>query len=398
MCQLKITMFGEFSVSYKENTISEHSKRSKKLWLLLQYLAVHHGRSINQGELIDVLNGDEEGANPASALKTQIHRLRDILDDLGCEQPIIVCVNGAYSINTDIDLAIDAEEFEAAFKKGCAEEDKSEKLNLMLKAVNLYVGDFLAKSAYESWVVPLNTYYRSVYSKAVRIAIELLGEMGKLHDIIAICSKATTINPYDEFVHYSHIKALSELGDQEGAKRQYETVTHLMMHKFGITPSKELMELYETAIKTKKGIQADIDIVIADLLEQRPVAGAFFCEYQIFKHLYQLEIRDAQRTGVSINICLLTVTDGDGDLPSQNPLNKAMQRLQDCISRSLRGSDIFARYSVSQFVILLSNTNEQTGGLIMKRIEKAFRRENTNKDIELNYIFRTTRRDDFEQE
>ncbi len=398
MCQLKITMFGEFSVSYKENTISEHSKRSKKLWLLLQYLAVHHGHSINQGELIDVLNGEEEGANPASALKTQIHRLRDILEDLGCEQPIIVCVNGAYSINTDIDLEIDAEEFEDAFKKGCAEEDKSKKLNLMLKAVNLYVGDFLAKSAYESWVVPLNTYYRSVYSKAVRIAIELLSEMGKLHDIIAICSKATIINPYDEFVHYSHIKALSELGDQEGAKRQYETVTHLMMHKFGITPSKELMELYETAIKTKKGIQADIDVVIADLLEQRPVAGAFFCEYQIFKHLYQLEIRDAQRTGVSINICLLTVTDGDGDLPSQNPLNKAMQRLQDCISRSLRGSDIFARYSVSQFVILLSNTNEQTGGLIMKRIEKAFRRENTNKDIELNYIFRTTRRDDFEQE
>ena len=72
-----------------------------------------------------------------------------------------------------------------------------------------------------------------------------------------------------------------------------------------------------------------------------------------------------------------------------------MQRLQDCISRSLRGSDIFARYSVSQFVILLSNTNEQTGELIMKRIEKAFRHENTNKDIELNYTFRTTRRDDY---
>ena len=253
----------------------------------------------------------------------------------------------------------------------------------------------MAKSAYEAWVVPLNTYYRSIYSKAVRIAIELLGEAGKLHDIIAICSKATTINPYDEFVHYSHIKALAELGDQEGAKRQYETVTHLMMNKFGITPSKELMELYETAIKTKKSIQSDIDVVISDLLEQRPVAGAFFCEYQIFKHLYQLEIRDAQRTGVSINVCLLTISGSDGELPSQNPLNKAMQRLQDCISRSLRGSDIFARYSVSQFVILLSNTNEQTGELIMKRIEKAFRHENTNKDIELNYTFRTTRRDDY---
>ncbi|MCM1299501.1 MAG: diguanylate cyclase, partial [[Eubacterium] siraeum] len=375
--------------------ISEHSKRSKKLWLLLQYLVVHHSHSVTQAELIDVLNGDEEGVNPASALKTQIHRLRDILGELGCEEPIIVCINGAYSINSDIDLEIDAEEFENAFKEGNAVEDKSEKLKNILKAVNIYIGDFLTKSAYETWVVPLNTYYRSIYSKAVRIAIELLSEAGKLHDIIAICSKATTINPYDEFVHYSHIKALAELGDQEGAKRQYETVTHLMMNKFGITPSKELMELYETAIKTKKNIQSDIEVVISDLLEQRPVAGAFFCEYQIFKHLYQLEIRDSQRTGASINICLLTVCGSDGELPSQNSLNKAMQRLQDCISRSLRGSDIFARYSVSQFVILLSNTNEQTGTLIMKRIEKAFRHENTNKDIELNYTFRTTRRDDY---
>ena len=71
-----------------------------------------------------------------------------------------------------------------------------------------------------------------------------------------------------------------------------------------------------------------------------------------------------------------------------------MQRLQDCVSRSLRGSDIFSRYSVSQFVIMLSNTNEQTGELIMKRIEKAFKRENTNKDIELSYTFKTTRRND----
>lgn len=394
MDKLKITMFGEFSVSYGENTISEHSKRSKKLWLLLQYLIVHHSRAVAQSELIEILSREDEGVNPTSALKTQIHRLRDILSDLGCEKPIIVCINGAYCINSEIETEIDAEEFEKAFKEAAANEDSEEKLNLVLNAVNLYTGDFLAKSAYESWVVPLNTYYRSVYSKAVRVAVELLTAMGKLHDIIAICSKASAINPYDEFIHYSHIKALAELGDQESAKRQYETITHLMMTKFGITPSKELIELYDTAIKAKKSVKSDIDSVISDLLEQRQVSGAFFCEYQIFKHLYQLEIRDAQRTGVSINICLLTVNGADGELPAQNPLNKAMQRLQDCVSRSLRGSDIFSRYSVSQFVIMLSNTNEQTGDLIMKRIEKAFKRENTNKDIELSYTFKTTRRNE----
>lgn len=394
MNKLRIVMFGEFSISYNDNTISEHSKRSKKLWLLLQYLAVHHDRAIPQSELIDILSGEDEGANPASALKTQIHRLRDILSELKCELPIIVCINGAYCINPEIETEIDVEIFEKAFKSATDANDPTEKLRLILEAVNIYSGDFLSKSAYESWVVSLNTYYRSIYGKAVKIAIELLSKAGKLHDIIAICSKATAINPYDEFVHYSHIKALAELGEQESAKKQYEIVTDFMMNKFGITPSKELMELYDTTIKTSKSIQPDIDVVVADLKDKMPVAGAFFCEYQIFKHLYQLEMRDAQRTGASVNVCLLTVCDSNGEIPSQNPLNKAVQRLQDCISRSLRGSDIFARYSVSQFVVLLLNTNEQNGSIIMKRIEKAFRRENTNKDIELKYIFKTTRAND----
>ena len=394
MNKLKIVMFGEFSISYNENTISEHTKRSKKLWLLLQYLAVHHDRAIPQSELIDVLSGEDEGANPASALKTQIHRLRDILSELKCELPIIVCINGSYCINPEIETDIDVETFEKAFKAATDTDDPTEKLRLILEAVNIYSGDFLSKSAYESWVVSLNTYYRSIYGKAVKTAVELLSEAGKLHDIIAICSKATAINPYDEFVHYSHIKALAELGEQESAKKQYEIVTDFMMNKFGITPSKELMELYDTAIKTSKSIQPDIDVVVADLKDKMPITGAFFCEYQIFKHLYQLEMRDAQRTGASVNVCLLTVCDSNGDVPSQNPLNKAVQRLQDCISRSLRGSDIFARYSVSQFVVLLLNTNEQNGSIIMKRIEKAFRRENTNKDIELKYVFKTTRAND----
>ncbi len=391
MNKLRVTMFGEFSISYGENTISEHSKRSKKLWLLLQYLIVHHTRAIAQYELIDILSGDEEGSNPTSALKTQIHRLRDIVSELQCKQPIIICTNGAYSINPEIEIEIDAEEFEKAFKAASSAENPDEKTKLILSAVSLYSGDFLSKSAYESWVVPLNTYYRSVYSKAVRMAIELLSKAGKLHDIIAICSKASVIIPYDEFVHYSHIKALAELGDYESAQKQYDNVTALMKNKFGIAPSKELVELHDTALKSHMNNQASIEEVITDLMEQQLVPGAFFCDYQIFKHLFQLEFRDAQRTGVCINICLLTICNSDGELPQQNPLSKAMNRLQDCIARSLRGSDIFARYSMNQYVIMLFNTNEQTGELVMKRIEKAFRRENTNQGIDLKYSFTTPR-------
>lgn len=387
-----ISMLGEFSVAYGDNIISEQTKRSKKLWPMLEYLITFHDRGISQNELIELLWGDEESDNPCGALKTQMHRLRAMLAELNCPDNVIISVNGSYAFNTDIEYEIDVEKFETAFKAAADAPNDDEKLNCYLRAIDLYTGDFLAKSAYESWVVPINTYYRSVYTKAVHCAIEMLLTRGKPHDIAAICNKAIQIDPYDEYVHYHLIKVLAELGEQESAKRQYEYITNLLYTKFGVSPSQQMMELYEQTVKTKKNIEMNLDVVEKNLLEEQKVSGAFFCEYQIFKHLYQLELREALRTHININICLLTITDGEDGIPPQGKLNKAMERLMGCISSSLRGSDVYARYSVSQYIVMLPNTNETTGQMVLKRIEKNFKHENTNKDIVFHFQFKAASR------
>ena len=70
-------MLGEFSVTYGENRITEQSKRSKKMWTLLQFLIANHNRDISQSELINLLWGEKSSENPVGALKTSLHRLRD---------------------------------------------------------------------------------------------------------------------------------------------------------------------------------------------------------------------------------------------------------------------------------------------------------------------------------
>ena len=388
MDKLRINMLGEFSLSYGSKTVSEQSKRSKKIWPLLEYLVIYHDRGVSQNELIELLWGEEQSDNPFGALKTQMHRLRSILAELECPENIVINTNGTYAFNTELDYEIDVEVFENKFKAASAPDiSPEEKLVLLLQAIDLYTGDFLAKSAYESWVVPINTYYHSIFTKAAHTAVELLEKEGRLHDISTVCNKAVSIDPYDETMHYHLIKVLAALGEQQSAKRHYEYVTDLLYSKFGITPSKELMELYEQTIKSKKNIETDIKVVTANLMEEQHIRGAFFCEYQIFKHLYQLEMRDSERTHTNICICLVTITDSNGELPAQNPLNKAMERLKNSISCSLRGSDVFARYSISQYIVMLPNISEQHCDMVLKRIEKNFRRENTNKDIELNFRF-----------
>ena len=248
MEKLKVTLLGEFSISYGDKTVSEQSKRSKKIWPLLQYLIVYHERGVSQNELIELLWGEEQSDNPFGALKTQMHRLRTILSELGCPDNIVINTNGTYAFNTELDYEIDSEEFENRFKAASAPDiSSSEKLVLLLKAIDLYTGDFLSKSAYESWVVPLNTYYHSIFFKAVHTAIALLESEGRLHDIATVCNKAIGIDPYDETVHYHLIKVMAALGEQQNAKKHYEYITDLFYNKFGISPSKPRPGCWGTA-------------------------------------------------------------------------------------------------------------------------------------------------------
>ena len=386
---LNIKMLGDFSISYGDKVISEQSKRSKKMWSALEYLIVYRDKNVTQDDLIELLWGDDDSENPLGALKTQMHRLRALLAELEHPESIIINANKSYAFNTEIEYTIDIDELERCFKQALATDNEDEKLELLIKAVDLYHGDFLSKSSYEAWVVPINTYYKSIYTKSVHLLIELLEKKERLQDVKAVCNSAIKMDLYDEFVHYHLIKALSELGEQQTAKSHYEYVTDLLYSKFGVSPSTELMELYEKTIKVDKNIETNLNVISKNLMEEQVVGGAFFCEYQIFKHLYRLEVRESKRSGITNTLCLLSINNSNGELPSQNALASAMERLHDCISTSIRGSDIFSKYSVCQFVLFLHNTSHETGKMVLQRIEHNFKHKNTNKDMELSIQFKS---------
>ena len=76
--KIHITMFGQFSISYRGKRLCENEYRGSKMISLLEYLISQRGREITQNELIDLLWSDSK--NPANALKTLVHRTRAMLD------------------------------------------------------------------------------------------------------------------------------------------------------------------------------------------------------------------------------------------------------------------------------------------------------------------------------
>lgn len=385
--KLKITVLGEFSLTYKDKTIKEQNTRSKKLWILLEYLVANRKREISQNELIDLLWGEAESDNPAGALKTLMHRLRSVLDELGLDSKTLILNNrNSYSLNNQMDIYIDADEFVDLCGQADNEElSRTKRINLYKKAMELYKGDYMMKSSLEQWIIPITVYYHSLYIEAVKKYVNLLSEAKKLTEILWVCEQAVTFDPYDEKLHYDLIKTLVAMGDFPAAIAQYQYVKKLYYTKFGVNPSSELTALYEEVVKTKNEVQQDLDIVVDALQETNGGNGAYYCEYEFFKYIYQLEMREATRSKRIVSICLLTVRDKNGNLPEQKILNKAMQKLTDCTGSSLRKRDVYARFSVSQLILMLPSANEQAVAKITQRIKKCFAKDLGKLDVVLEH-------------
>jgi len=386
--KLQIRMLGEFSLTYGDHSINDRENRSKKVWTLLAYMICFRNREITQQELIDLLWSNDSSDNPANALKTMFHRVRSSLDNLKYAggHKMIVSRHGSYAWNNELDFTVDVDEFEELVHQAKAIGITPEqKLALYRRAVALYNGDFLPKYNTESWVIPINVYYHMMF---LQIAHEMIGLLSELHlydEIAAVCSKAVEVDPYDEDLYYYLIKALVDSGNQQAAMRQYEKMTELFYHKFGVTPNNDLTALYREVVKTTNSMETDLNIIKDHLREADAVEGAFFCEYEFFKDIYRIEARAAARNGSAIHIGLLTVSraQGNNKLPLRS-LNAVMGKLRECIRVSLRKGDVFALYSVSQYIIMLPHASYEDSQMALNRIIKRYNRENPRSTAKLS--------------
>ncbi len=384
---IHIQTLGQFSVSIGENSINNKTNQAKKPWSILQYLITFRNRDITAGELIELIWSDDQSANPGGALKTLVFRSRKLLEPLGIPpQNLVIQRRGSYAWNPEYRTVVDADEFESLCLQAAADGiGEEEQLRLYLLAIDLYKGDFLPKSSWESWVVPISARYHSMYLQAVHKTIELITSAGGWEEVAGICKKAIQIEPFDEDLHYSLIYALYNTGKQNLALEHYKQTIDSFYNEFSVTPSERLKDLYKIIRDEEHGVTTDLSIIQESMQEQQMTGGAYYCEYSVFRDIYQLEQRAIERTGDSIYLCLLTVRTAGGELPKPSVMVRAMDALGRAISGSLRRGDVYARYSIAQYIVLLPTASYENGCNVMKRIAASFKKEYTRKDLVIDY-------------
>ncbi len=370
---LQAKLFGRFEFRAGEKVLNDDNIRSEMLTKLFSYCLCHRQRPIGAQEFVDILWEEDESDNPLGALKNLMYRLRALMKKVLGEGDFILTSRGAYMWNPDLTVKLDIEEFAGLCKK--ADEPslaKEEKQRILLEACKLYAGPFLPKLSTEQWVVPLVTYYHSMYLTCVKELTILLDE-AKEYDIMAeVCSAAIDMDPLDEKLHYFLIKALIGQGKQGLALEHYTAATAMLYENLGVSPSDELRALYRDIVKLKHVQEMDISVIQEDLAEAIQPKGAFFCDYGIFREVYRLEYRRMERMGMSVYVSLITLTlpssmENDRD-KSVRLISSAMRQMRLALADTLRVGDVVSQYSASQYIALLPTCTYENANAVMQRV------------------------------
>ncbi|MEG2173880.1 MAG: BTAD domain-containing putative transcriptional regulator [Oscillospiraceae bacterium] len=373
-----IKMLGGFEMTIEGHTISDTVGRTYRLWNLLEYLIANRNKFISQEELIVALWPEDNSDNPTNALKNLIYRIRTTLTSAGisCAKEMIVYHTGAYHWNNMIVCDVDHERFDhlAQQAQDC-HLSSTQRINIGLEALALYRGDFLPLSAFEQWVVPLSAYYHAAYLRCALATCELLLEQQRYDEIYALCTRAFEIDRFEESLHYYYIKVLLAQGKAALALEHYNYVNDLFYRELGVRPTEGMRRLYREIAGTLGSIETDLNVIKDDLNEKENITGAFYCNYEVFKNMYRIEARAAARTGQTVFIGLLTVTDLNGEVPQHAELNRGMEELLATVLKSLRRGDVIARFSATQYVLMLPTLTYENGEMVLNRICKRYRRE-----------------------
>jgi DNA-binding SARP family transcriptional activator len=380
---IRVRSFGGFSISVDgaQDCVTDAKGHSKKLWSLMQYLIFSGRESVPSRELIELLwPGEGNAADPISSLRLLVHRARAELNKLTPYKgtDLIICHNECYYWNRSYPLDLDTADFEKhsiAARSGSPDE----KLEHMLAAIDLYKGRFMPKAAHYPWVQRLASQYHAQYISLCLRSCDLLRRAGRREDIMRVCLAALAVDPARQELHKIYMEALAASGRVPEALAHYARAVALLKSE-SKTPDEELENTYKTLSGNINNEIGDINSIRGGI-EETDMYGAFFCDYELFKNIYRLKARETQRSGEKLALMLFTVMPHSG---ASIPASGVMERIKELLFSSLRKEDLFSRYSVSQFLILLQGCSENDSSIVFDRINKRFVESESSDDFSIH--------------
>lgn len=366
----KVNMFGDFEAYYGGKVIVGRDDRASKPVQLFAYFLCNQNKPLSQSELINVIL-KKEGESPESVLKNIIYRLRKMISAAGMSEDCIRYSHSAYTFSYDGVKEIDIDRF-LQLTEHAGSKSGEEALGERLEAVSLYKGELLSKMSDEPWVVELSLMFQRRFLNCIERLCEFRGDEEYLPKLISALNTALVISPYDDDILCALVNALYSCKRVKEAVEQCERFSELLYNDLGIEPSAKVRELYKKVLGGTYDTIASVS-ELRGLIAEEETNGAYYCSLEVFKSIYHFSVRQTKRTGQSIFLMLCSIREKDGDRPSSGArLSAIAATMKDTVQRSLRSGDVYARTSPSQYVLMLTDINEECCDVVEGRLRKNF--------------------------
>lgn len=378
---IKVKMLGEFTLEYKGQAFTIERNTVTKVNQLLQML-LYFPDGMAKKEILENLFNHEIIADPSNSLRALVFRLRKILPKCGLPNDEYVHIKrGTYSWTEDIPVDCDAHAFEK-LANAAMEKENNNRIALLEQACDIYGGDFLPELYGAEWATLIQVKLRKLYFNCVKELCEDYINKADYKKLLEISQKAASLYPHEGYQSYQ-MQALIELGKKQEAMQLYEQTEKIMFEELGVSVNSKMTEMLD---KLGGRIRNSTDLIatVQKNLEtaKEDTEGAFYCSYPVFVESYRYIKRVISRAGLSAWLMLCTITDGKGvALSSSDRLEDLMEELSESIMHSLRGGDMYTRYSDNQFVILLLQTTKEDCEKVQDRIN-----DNMSKESRRRYL------------
>lgn len=383
--QLTIRMFGKFEMLYREQPLKLGHSQTTKAMRLLQLLLFHGEEGVHRSEIVQHLFGVDAEGNIQNNLKVIVHNLRKILDQSGLPENSGISVKaGIYRFTADCDMIIDAKEFEnlADQAKNTAGE---EQYRLLKEACRIYQGHFLPEIYGDDWVVVNSARYQKIYTECVKTLAAMMEEKGQYKELYEISHQAAVLYPLDEWQVYE-MEALVNMGEVKEAMDLYDKTTAMYFEELSMPPSDRMMECFRNMRDQIHMKTSDISEVKQNLGEKEFLKGAFFCQYPSFADSYRMMSRMMERSGQSVYLLMCTIQDGKGQISDDTEwLKEISDQLYCAIRESLRRGDVFTRYNIKQYLVMLPGIREEDCCIVTSRIDMNFRKKCKNRNVRIHF-------------
>ena len=386
---IRIQMMGEFVIYLNERQADHMVNKSRKGLALIEYLIVNRGQPVSNQRLLSTFWNDENVTNPENALKTLVSRVRTMLSQVAPNLgSCIVADRGAYHWECLPEMTVDLYELEDIFTRLPSMRDGERKREAYRRMMLLYRGSLLQKSELNEWVYPRATALHNQYVSGVYGYLEMLKQSGKAEDeqeIISVCRSALEHEPFDDRIHIELMRALLKNNNATEAKAQFEEVMHLHYHYLNVKPSRELMEFYNEIVEASKNIEFNLESICRQLYQSSREQGAFVCDFQVFKEIFNLQIRNIERLDTTMFLAVVMVSRIDGEQMESIKQENVMRGLMEILRMNLRKGDVITHFSPTMVAMLLPTVDYSTGDSVMERLKQKFYQAYPNSNVLFSY-------------